>query len=196
MQSVYPIVAQLLGEFEVRIGGKRVQWIRRKDALLFKYLLLEPEGRASRQELCAAFWPEHDRQQAAQNLRTTCSNIRTALRRCLPVSRVAAYFYAEGRDIVLRNDLAVTDLARFIAHVRAARVMMVTQRFDRALAEYASARAAYHGPLIVDPSTPSHDVIAREVEAAFEEAERHLTALYRLGSPRFEPLREPAIAAV
>ncbi len=177
-----PIFAQLLGEFEVRIAGRRVEWVRRKDALLFKYLLLEPLGRASRAELCEVFWPTHDRQQAAQNLRTTCSNVRSALRRCLPDARIDLYFQADGRDVRLRNDLAVTDLARFLAHVAAAREAMTEQRLDRAVEAYEAARALYRGPLIVDPPTLSRQAMAREVDESFNEVQRHLTALRRLGA--------------
>jgi hypothetical protein len=188
-----PIFAQMLGEFEVRIAGRRVEWVRRKDALLFKYLLLEPLGRASRAELCEVFWPTHDRQQAAQNLRTTCSNVRSALRRCLPDSRVDLYFQADGRDVKLRNDLAVTDLTRFLAHVGAAREAMTEQRLDRAVEAYEAARALYRGPLIVDPPTPAHEALAREVDESFNEVQRHLTALRRLGAD-VVPLR-PATSA-
>ncbi|HEY9085983.1 MAG TPA: BTAD domain-containing putative transcriptional regulator [Candidatus Tyrphobacter sp.] len=188
-----PIFARLLGEFEVRIAGRRVEWVRRKDALLFKYLLLDPLGRASRADLCEVFWPTHDRQQAAQNLRTTCSNVRSALRRCLPDSRVDLYFQADGRDITLRNDLAVTDLARFLAHVAAAREAMAEQRLDRAVEAYEAARALYRGPLIVDPPTPAHEAVARDVDESFNEAQRHLTALRRLGAD-VVPLR-PRIQA-
>jgi hypothetical protein len=181
LPDVAPIFVQLLGEFDVRIAGRRVEWVRRKDALLFKYLLMEPLGRASRRELAEAFWPTHDRQQAAQNLRTTCSNIRTALRRVLPASRVALYFQTEGRDIVLRNDLAVTDLSRFLAHVRAARDAMAAQHLGKAVEAYEAARALYRGPLITDPPKPEHDAVAREVDESFNEVQRHLTALRRFG---------------
>lgn len=180
LPDVAPMFVQLLGEFDVRIAGRRVEWVRRKDGLLFKYLLLEPLGRASRAELCDAFWPTHDRDQARQNLRTTCSNIRAALRRCLPESRVDLYFRTEGRDIVLRNDLALTDLARFTAHVTAARDAMTAQRLDRAAEAYEAARSLYRGPLIADPATESHALIAREVDESFNEIQRHLTALRRL----------------
>ncbi len=180
LPDVAPMFVQLLGEFEVRIGGSRIEWIRRKDALLFKHLLLEPLGRVSRAELCTRFWPSHDRQQAAQNLRTTCSNVRTALRRCLPESRVDLYFRTEGRDVVLRNDLAVTDLSRFTAHIAAAREAMLADRLDRAAEAYESARALYRGPLIVDSPTDAHVAIAADIDESFNEIQRHLTALRRL----------------
>lgn len=182
LPDAVPIFVQLLGELDVRIAGRRVEWIRRKDALLFKYLLLEPLGRVSRDELCEVFWPAHDRQQALQNLRTTCSNVRSALRRCLPESRVDLYFQADGRDIVLRNDLAITDLSRFLAHVNAARDAMTAQRLDRAIDAYEAARVLYRGPLIADPPTAAHEAIARAVDDAFNEVLRHLTALRRFGA--------------
>ncbi len=175
-----PMFVRFLGEFEVRIGGRRVDWVRRKDAMLFKHLLLAPLGRASRADLCELFWPTHDRQQAGQNLRTTCSNIRAALRRCLPESRIHLYFHCEGNDVVLRTDLALTDLARFTAHVAAAREAMAEQRLDRAAEEYEAARALYHGPLILDTPTEANTTIARDIDESFNEIQRHLTALRRL----------------
>jgi hypothetical protein len=193
LPDIAPIFVQLLGEFDVRIAGRQVEWVRRKDALLFKYLLLEPHGRVSRRELAEAFWPTHDRQQAAQNLRTTCSNVRTALRRVLPASRADLYFRTDGRDIVLRNDLAVTDLARFFAHVRAAREAMAAQQLDRAVEAYDAARAIYRGPLIVEPPKEAHEAIAREVDESFNEAQRHLTALRRFGAGA---VRAPAAVSV
>ncbi|MGH7736807.1 MAG: AAA family ATPase [Candidatus Tyrphobacter sp.] len=180
LPDLAPMFVQLLGEFDVRIAGRRVQWVRRKDAMLFKYLLLEPLGRASRSELCERFWPTHDRQQASQNLRTTCCNIRAALRRCVPESRVDLYFSTAGRDIVLRNDLAITDLSRFASRMAAAREAMAGQRLDRAAEAYEAARALYRGPLIVDPPNDAHAAIARDVDESFNEIQRHLTALRRL----------------
>ncbi len=175
-----PMFVRLLGEFEVRIGGRRIEWIRRKDAALFKHLVLAPLGRASRSELCELFWPTHDRQQAGQNLRTTCSNIRAALRRCLPESRVDLYFRCEGGDVVLRTDLAATDLAAFTAHVAAAREAMTAQHLDRAAEDYEAARALYRGPLILEPTTEANAAIARDVDESFNEIQRHVTALRRL----------------
>lgn len=182
LPDIAPIFVQLLGEFDVRIAGRRIEWVRRKDALLFKYLLLEPHGRASRRELAEAFWPAHDRQQAAQNLRTTCSNIRAALRRVLPARRADLYFQSDGHDIVVRNDLAVTDLARFLGHVRAGREAMAAQRLDSAVEAYEAARSIYRGPLIVDPPKPEHEATARDVDESFNEVQRHLTALRRFGA--------------
>ena len=175
--SPRPMHVQLLGEFDVRIDGQRVEWVRRKDAALFKYLVLAPFGRVSRAELCERFWPMHDRQQAAQNLRTTCSNIRTALRHCLPRSRADEYFTSVGRDIVLRADLALTDLSLFMDRVAAARAAMAERRLDLAIAEYESARTLYRGPLILDTEAEVHATLARDLDDAFAEAQRHITAL-------------------
>jgi DNA-binding SARP family transcriptional activator len=188
------ISARLLGEFDVRVNGCPVSWIRRKDALLFRYLLLEPLGRAARSELCDAFWPDHDRQQAAQNLRTTCSNVRAALRRALPAHDADSYFYADGGNVVVRADLTYTDLTRFMASVHSGRTAMVSLRFAEAIEAYESARSLYRGPLIADPATPAHRAIADEVEAAFGEVQRHLTAL-RLFAGDSPALRASAASA-
>lgn len=191
LPNALPIFAQMLGEFEVRIGGRRVEWIRRKDALLFKYLLLKPSGRASRSELCEAFWPAHDRQQASQNLRTTCCNIRAALRRSLPESRVDVYFRADGRDVVLCNPLVVSDITRFNELVSSARDAMNEQRFERATQAFEAARALYRGPLIVDPPNAGYESLAKEIDENFAEVQRHLAAMRRLAI-NVVALRAPA----
>jgi DNA-binding SARP family transcriptional activator len=177
-----PIVARLLGEFEVHIAGRRIEWIRSKDGKLVKFLLLEPSGRASRADLCRIFWPLHDRQQAAQNLRTSCSNIRTALRRALPESRVEFYFRCDRNEVMLATELAQTDLSRFMQHVTEAREAMAARRLDVAIEIYEAARALYHGPLILDAPTETHDEIAANVNEAWNEIQRHLLALQRIGA--------------
>ncbi len=177
-----PIVARLLGELEIEIAGRRLEWIRSKDGKLVKYLLLEPSGRASRADLCRLFWPLHDRQQAAQNLRTTCSNIRTALRRVVPESRVELYFHCDRREIVLATELAHTDLSDFTARVAEARGAMDAQRLDLAAELYEAARALYRGPLILDAPTETHTAIAARVEEAWNEIQRTLLALQRIGA--------------
>lgn len=191
LPNALPIFAQMLGEFEVRIGGRRVEWIRRKDALLFKYLLLKPSGRATRLELCEAFWPAHDRQQASQNLRTTCCNIRAALRRSLPESRVDLYFRADGRDVVLCSALVSSDITRFNELVGAAREAMNEQRFERATQAFEAARVLYRGPLIVDPPNAGYETIAKEIDENFAEVQRHLAAMRRLAM-NVVALRAPA----
>ncbi len=177
-----PIVARLLGEFEMQIAGQRIEWIRSKDGKLVKFLLLEPTGRASRTDLCRLFWPLHDRLQAAQNLRTTCSNIRAALRRVLPESRVELYFRCDRRDVVLTTEAAQTDLSRFMEHVTEARDAMTAQRIDLAIEIYEAARTLYRGPLLLDAPTEAHAAIAARVAEAWNEIQRHVLALQQIGA--------------
>ncbi len=177
-----PIVARLLGELEIEIAGHRIEWIRSKDGKLVKYLLLEPTGRASRADLCRLFWPLHDRQQAAQNLRTTCSNIRTALRRVLPETRIELYFRCDRREVVLATELAHTDLSTFMARVAEAREAMEAQRLDLAAEIYQAARALYRGPLLLDAPTEAHAAVAACVDDAWNEIQRTLLALQRIGA--------------
>ncbi len=118
--ALEPMVAKLLGELRVSIGGVALKWVRRKDAQVFKYLLLKENGTATRREIMEVFWPGREAGVAAQNLRTTCSNIRRAMRSVVGEVGTDAYFRSEDDiSVVLQN--VMTDVAEFQGHVNAAR---------------------------------------------------------------------------
>jgi len=140
------ISAKLLGGAQISIAGKDVKWVRRKDSLLFKYLLLKDTHAATRVELMQVFWPDRDLQIAAQGLRTTCSNIRHALRAVVG-DRVDAYFGAEG-DAVRVHAAVLSDIAEFLAHVNAARSGLARGSAARAAAHLEKACRLYRGDLL------------------------------------------------
>lgn len=111
-----PLIVRMFGRFEAKIDGTEINWIRRRDQQFIKYLLLKPTGSATRGELASVFWPDADRQLAAQSVRTACSNIRKAIASIVGYACVDLYFRADP-DVALDLTNVVADVRRFSAHV-------------------------------------------------------------------------------
>ncbi len=179
-RSEPPILnVSVLGEIVVSIAERRVAFVRRRDAQIFKYVLLKPTGRVSRSELLAAFWPNHERQSALAGLRTACSNIRQALRDATSDDIVGGYFTAEGDLSVIRNRI-ILDLDRFTAHVSAGDLALATGDVPAALAKYEAAHTVYRGALSLDVPNAPYRELAEAADANFEHASRQLHVLGRL----------------
>jgi hypothetical protein len=116
-RALAPFVVRLFGKLEVRVEGQRVAWFRRRDAQLFAFLALQPQGRARRETLLRAFWPDADRQLAAQSLRSACSTMRRSLAAIVGYADLAHYV-AFGDEIALNLDLFTIDARRTRAHLR------------------------------------------------------------------------------
>ena len=157
-----PLVATVLGEFTVTIGGRRVEWVRRKDARVFKYLLLKPGGTATRAELIDVFWPGRERQASIAALRTTCSNIRHALREVVGHSRAELYFVTD-LHVRVPSERVISDLQRFRAHASAARLAEEQGDTQQARVHLKELSRIERGDFIVDADCPLYDEIAAEV---------------------------------
>jgi DNA-binding SARP family transcriptional activator len=141
------LVVRMFGRFEAEIGGQRIEWIRRREAQLFKYLLLKPSGSATRAELRATFWQGTDAHLATQSLRTASSNIRKAIATVTGYAHVDRYFSSSGDiSVVLEN--AVIDVRRFTAHVADGDAELEAGRSHEAFAHYRAAEALYSGELL------------------------------------------------
>ena len=116
-QSLVPFAVRLFGKPDVRIEGQRVAWFRRRDAQIFAFLALQPHGRARRETLLRVFWPEADRQLAAQSLRSACSTMRRSLAAVVGYADLSHYV-AFGDEVALNLDLFVIDARRVRAHLR------------------------------------------------------------------------------
>ncbi len=116
-RALTPFTVRLFGKPDVRIEGQRVAWFRRRDAQIFAFLALQPQGRARRETLLRAFWPEADRQLAAQSLRSACSTMRRSLAAVVGYADLAHYV-AFGDEIALNLDLFAIDARRVRAHLR------------------------------------------------------------------------------
>lgn len=147
-----PMSARMFGHFEVRIGGQEIAWIRRRDQQIVKYLLLKPSASATRAELASIFWPDADRQLAAQSVRTACSNIRKAIAAVTGYAAVERYFRADP-DVALELAQVAADVRRFSAHVADGDSAFDRGDLEEAAARYRAAEELYAGRLL-DSDTP------------------------------------------
>jgi len=141
------LVVRMFGRFEAEIGGRRIEWIRRREAQIFKYLLLKPEGNASRTELRETFWPDASAHLATQSIRTASSNIRKAIAAIVGYGNVDRYFTSRG-DMAVEIGNAVIDLRRFTAHITDGDAELDAGHLQEALAHYRAAEALYGGELL------------------------------------------------
>ena len=116
-RTLAPFTVRLFGRPEVRIEGQRVAWFRRRDLQIFAFLALQPQGRARRETIVKAFWPEADRALAAQSLRSACSTMRRSLAAVVGYADLQHYV-AFGDEIALNLDLFAIDARRVRAHLR------------------------------------------------------------------------------
>lgn len=112
---VAPMMVKLFRSFEAHIQNRSIPWVRRRDQEIVKYLLLKPNGSASREEIAATFWPNAERHLATQSVRTACSTIRKAIGEVVGPRCVDLYFRTTPElQIDLEN--VVSDVRRFNAH--------------------------------------------------------------------------------
>jgi DNA-binding SARP family transcriptional activator len=142
-----PMSARMFGHFEVRIGGTEIAWIRKRDQQIVKYLLLKPSASATRTELASIFWPEADRQLAAQSVRTACSNIRKAIAAITGYAVVERYFRADP-DVALELSQVAADVRRFGSHVADGDGAFDRGDLEEAGARYRAAEELYAGRLL------------------------------------------------
>ncbi|HET7814240.1 MAG TPA: AAA family ATPase [Candidatus Baltobacteraceae bacterium] len=128
------MTVRLFRRFDAQIDGRPIPWVRRRDRQIFKYLLLAPGGRATREQLAAMFWPGTPRHKASQSVRTACSTIRKAIAAAAGTAAAEAYFRTSPDvGIVLQN--VVCDVRRFNAHCDAS---------QKAIAQNDTAQAEMH----------------------------------------------------
>lgn len=145
-----PMVVRMLGRFGVVIAGRNLEWVRRRDQQIVKYLLLRPGASATRQELATVFWPGSNRQLAMQSVRTACSNIRKAIAGAVGYARVDRYFRASDHAVVVDLSNVVTDVGRFTAHAMAGDAAYEKGDLPQAASHYEAAEKIYAGRLLED----------------------------------------------
>ena len=141
------LVVRMFGRFEASIGERKIQWIRRREAQIVKYLLLKPDGAATRAELLTTFWPGTSDRAATQSLRTASSNIRKAFASIVGYAEVERYFSSRG-DVAVALERTVIDVRRFSAHVADGDVERERGHLAEAFAHYRAAESIYAGELL------------------------------------------------
>jgi hypothetical protein len=194
-----PLIVRMFGRFDAQIDGQDVDWIRRRDQQFIKYLLLKPTGSATRSELASVFWPDADRQLAAQSVRTACSNIRKAIAGQVGYACVDLYFRADP-DVSLDLTNVVADVRRFNAHVADGDAAYDRADVQEAAVHYRAAEELYAGRLL-DGDVPESwfagnaqmledlyvIVLERLAQTSFDEGDMKSAADYAFRVQRIRP---------
>ncbi len=174
---------RLLGDFEVRKGTEPIPnstWLRRRDRLLFIYLLLAKEP-APREVLIETLWPEREPAAAGLSLNVAWSNLKRALEPDRAERPLSSYLVLKGGRYGLRGDAISTDVQEFdgrIALVRNARTPE-----DRVL-HLEVAAALYRGDLLAQYADAPWITLERErIRLAY------LGAVEQLAQVRFQQRR-------
>lgn len=169
-----PMTIHMLGRFNASIRGREIQWVRRRDQQIIKYLLLCRGATATRAELVNVFWPNVDKHLAAQSLRTACSTIRKAIAAIVGYARVEHYFRV-GSSVTLDLSNVVTDVGRFVAHATAGDAEYQEGHRDEACAHYLASEKMYAGRLYEEDGDETWSVThADELERRFVTVLEHL----------------------
>lgn len=185
----------LFGRFRAAVGGAPIVWARRRDQQIIKFLLLRPDGSATRAELADAFWPHTARPLAMQNLRTACSTIRRAIGNVVGIDNVDAYLIA-GERLVVNRTTIVTDVDRFGWHVALAEAEDGAGALAATITHLRSAERLYGNGLFAgDISEPAFAAEAQRLESIYGRVLARLSgALIERGSP--DTAREYAAKAL
>jgi hypothetical protein len=174
VQAATPMQVRLFGWFRAEIDRRPIEWVRRRDRQIFKYLALQPSGSVSRAEIGKLFWPDAEKHLVAQSLRTACSNIRKAIAQLVGFDRVEAYFRA-GDDLALDLDNVIVDVNGFMAHANDGDEQYDRGEMRAAYAHYRSAGRLYRGNLLLGDA---HEPWVAPPAEALEQ--RHAIVLGRL----------------
>jgi hypothetical protein len=181
-----PMQVRLFGWFAAEIDRRPIEWIRRRDRQIFKYVALQPGGAVSRNELGHVFWPETERHLAARSLRTVCSNIRKAIAQIVGFREVDAYFHTVD-ELSIDLDNVIVDVNRFVSHADDADEQYARGELRAAYAHYRSASRVYRGDLLIgdahEPWVATHDAALRG---------RHAVVLERIAEIAASLERQPA----
>ncbi len=142
-----PLMVSMFRSFQARIENREIPWVRRRDQQIVKYLLLKPNGTATRAELASTFWSDTDRHLATQSVRTACSTIRKAFASIVGPANVDLYFRT-APDIQIDLTNVVCDLRRFNAHVSDGDADYDRGDFQNASMHYRAAEKLYAGRLL------------------------------------------------
>jgi hypothetical protein len=168
-RALTPFAVRLFGKPDVRIEGQRVAWFRRRDAQIFAFLALQPQGRARRETLVRAFWPDADRQLAAQSLRSACSTMRRSLAAVVGYADLAHYV-AFGDEIALNLDLFAIDARRVRAHLRDSETAWTSGDVSIAIEHDRAALRLAREELLDGDVPPALAGVASEIDAALTRA--------------------------
>lgn len=174
VQPAAPMQVRLFGWFLAEIERQPIEWVRRRDRQIFKYICLQPNGTVSRMELGQVFWPGAEKHLVAQSIRTACSNIRKAIAHIVGFKQVEQYFRA-GDELCVDLDNVIVDVNRFVSHVNDADEQYNRGELRAAYAHYRSAARVYRGDLLIGDA---HEAWVASLDTALKQ--RHVVVLERI----------------
>lgn len=174
VQPATPMQVRLFGWFLAEIDKQPIEWVRRRDRQIFKYICLQPNGTVSRAEVGQVFWPGAEKHLVAQSIRTACSNIRKAIANIVGFKQVETYFRA-GDELCIDLDNVIVDVNRFVAHVNDADEQYNRSEYRSAYAHYRSAARVYRGDLLIGDA---HEGWVASLDTALKQ--RHAVVLERI----------------
>lgn len=175
-----PLMVRMFRSFEARIEGRDIPWVRRRDQQIVKYLLLKPNGMATRSELASVFWADTDRHCATQSVRTACSTIRKAFAALVGPANVDLYFRtAPDIQIDIRN--VVCDVRRFMTHAGDGDADFERGNVEDAAMHYRAAEKLYAGSLL-EFDLPEPWIVSQSAALS----DRFMQVLERLGTMAVE----------
>ncbi|HEY1653482.1 MAG TPA: BTAD domain-containing putative transcriptional regulator [Candidatus Tumulicola sp.] len=174
LRSAVPLHVRMFGRFQADLDQHPIEWVRRRDQQIFKFVALSRDGTVSRSELAQTFWPNAEKHLVAQSLRTACCNIRKAIANVVGTDAVDNYFLADG-DVSLNLNNVIIDIRRFSAHANDGDVQYAHNELRAAYAHYRTAEQLYYGSLLLGESEePWFATQARDLD------ERNVAVLERL----------------
>jgi DNA-binding SARP family transcriptional activator len=179
------IAIRLLGELDVRVGGRSVQLGSARAESLLGFLLVHRDAPQARRRVAFLLWPDSTESQARTNLRHVLHTLRGAL------PHAERWLEVTPRTLRWRPDAPYRlDVAAFDAAVARAG----TETDDDAVAALTEAVDAYRGDLLEG----CYDDWVLEERARLHE--RFVDALARLcaaleGDGELDSVREPALRA-
>lgn len=180
--AVAPLRVRLFARFDARIEERAIEWVRRRDKALFAYVVLQPEGRATRKAVREAFWPDADEHLATQSIRTACSNIRKAIAQIVGSDAVDRYF-SSATDLVVNLQHVELDVLRFKELVTNGDREFEHGNVSEALAHYCAAKALYVGDFLSAEFPEAwHGGSARELRALHSHTVERLARLRTLAA--------------
>ncbi|MDB5095121.1 MAG: hypothetical protein JWO85_3222 [Candidatus Eremiobacteraeota bacterium] len=175
--DVEKLTLVLFGRFRCTVGGRPVNFARRRDRSVLTYIALSPGARASRSELLAAFWPGVPCAVSSPGLRTTLSRLRRVI--AAAAGRDADHFLVfKGPFVAVNLEHAQIDACRFADHIAQGRLDDERGDLDAAREHFQTAERLYAGQLLSSEAVePALAPRVSEYASLFESALARLVAM-------------------
>jgi len=158
--SLPPLTIQCFGRFQVRRAGQPVQLCaNRKGRAILRYLIAQPDRRATMDVLMELLWPGEPEAAARHRLHCGFSALRQSLNSGVAVQRGGGYLRCDGGVYGVSPEAEVqTDVEQFLSAYRAGRSASGARRAGH----FAAACRLYTGPFLVEDLYVDWPALQRE----------------------------------